>query len=231
MSNLENTEKGLGFLDKALGMVEKYKITTILKGVLIILIISATVGFINNPTWVFEKYDEWKEKEHNELIESRLVNTSKINNLLSKSLYKMNVDRIILLECHNGNNGIGGLPFAKCTATFEVLNDSDTIYPVANQYQEVNLSLMPFANYLFENGYWCGDISELKSIDRTLYHKMASNGTTHFASAVIEGVDAPLAFLFVSFSSLPDTHNCSEIRENIRHLSLEIALLLELNKR
>lgn len=226
---MENVEKGLGFLEKTLGMVEKYKITTILKGVFIILIIAATIGFINNPTWIFEKYDEWKTKQHNEQLELRLTNTNKINTLLNKAVYKMGVDRIIILETHNGNTGIGGLPFAKCTATFEVLNDHT--YPVAQQYQEVNLSLMPFASFLFEKGYWCGDISELKSIDKTLYHKMASNGTTHFAAAVIEGVDSPLAFIFVSFNKIDDLHNCQEVRENIRHLSLEIALLLELNKR
>ena len=90
---------------------------------------------------------------------------------------------------------------------------------------------MPFASYLFEKGYWCGDLTELKSIDKTLYHKMASNGTTHFAAAVIEGVDSPLAFIFVSFNKIDELHSCQEIRENIRHLSLEIALLLELNKR
>ena len=226
---MENVEKGIGFLEKALGMVEKYKISTILKGVFIILIIAATIGFINNPTWIFEKYDEWKTKQHNEQLELRLTNTNKINTLLNKAVYKMGVDRIIILETHNGNTGIGGLPFAKCTATFEVLNDHT--YPVASQYQEVNLSLMPFASFLFENGYWCGDISELKSIDKTLYHKMASNGTTHFAAAVIEGIDAPLAFVFVSFNKIDELHSCQEIRENIRHLSLEIALLLELNKR
>lgn len=226
---MENVEKGIGFLEKTLAMVEKYKISTILKGVLIILIIAATIGFIQNPTWIFEKYEDWKIKQHNEQIELRLANTNKINRLLDKALYKMNVDRIMLLECHNGNTGNGGLPFAKCTATFEVLGDHS--FPIAAQYQEVNLSLLPFASFLFENGYWCGDVENLKAIDKSLYHKMASNGTTHFAAAVIEGIDSPLAFIFVSFNKVDEQHNCQEIRENIRHLSLEIALLLELNKR
>lgn len=228
MSNLDSTEKGLGFLDKALGIVEKYKMATIFKGVIIVLVIAATVGFIQNPTWIFEKYKEWEDAQHKEQLELRLQNTNKINHLLNKSLYKMDVDRLILLECHNGQSGIGGLPFAKATATFEMLND-DT-YPVAQQYQGVNLSLMPFAGYLFENGYWCGNTEELKAIDKSLYHKIAGNGTEHFAACVIEGVDAPLAFMFVSFNKLKEGHNCDTIRENLRHLSLEIALLLELGK-
>lgn len=226
--NIDNTERGLGILDKVLGMVEKYKIKTIFKGIFIILLIAGTIGFISNPTYIFEKYKEWEDLQHKEQLELRLQNTNKINNLLDKSLYKMDVDRIVLLECHNGNVGIGGLPFAKATATFEVLNDET--YPVAQQYQGVNLSLMPFASYLFEKGYWCGDTEDLKSIDKSLYHKIAGNGTEHFAACVIEGVDSPLAFLFVSFNKIEDEHNCKEIRENLRHLSLEIALLLELGK-
>lgn len=229
MANLENTEKGLGLLDKALQMVEKYRISTILKGIVIILLIAGTIGFISNPTYVFEKYKQWEDEQHKEQLELRLQNTNKINHLLDKSLYKMGVDRITLLELHNGNTGIGGLPFAKCTATFEVMDD-DT-YPVAHQYQGVNLSLMPFASYLFENGYWCGNTEDLKQLDKALYHKIASNGTEHFAACVIEGVNAPLAFLFVSFNKIDETHSCKEVRENIRHISLEIALLLELGKK
>lgn len=226
--DLGNTEKGIGILDKVLAMVEKYKIKTIFKGIFITLLIAATIGFISNPTYIFEKYKEWEDMQHKQQLEMRLQNTNKINNLLDKSLYKMDVDRIILLECHNGNVGVGGLPFAKATATFEVLND-DT-YPVAQQYQGVNLSLMPFASYLFEKGYWYGNVDEMMEIDKGLCYKMKSNNTEHFAACVIEGVDTPLAFLFVSFNKIENNHNCKEIRENLRHLSLEIALLLELGK-
>ena len=61
---------------------------------------------------------------------------------------------------------------------------------------------------------------------------MKSNGTEHFAACLIEGVDKPLAFLFVSFQEPidPTTHDCNFVRENIRHIAMEQALLLELNK-
>ena len=60
---------------------------------------------------------------------------------------------------------------------------------------------------------------------------MKSNGTEHFAACVVEGVDKPLALLFVSFDTVDvNSHNCISVRENIRHISLEMALLMELNK-
>lgn len=227
-NNIENTERGIGWFERVLNLVEKYKIRHFFKAAFVILLIAGVVGFLKNPTWIFEQYEIWKEKQHQETIDLRLQNTHKIQHLMEKSLYKIECDRIMLLELHNGNTGIGGLPFAKCTATYEVMDDN--ILPIAQQYQEQNLSLIPFANKLFKEGYWCGDVKDLEAFDRGLYHKMASNGTEHFAACVIEGVDKPLAFLFVSFKDIVEEHNCAEVREQVRHISLELALLLEINK-
>lgn len=224
---IDATDKGLSFIERGLAIVEKYKIKTIFKAVFVILLAAATVGFIKNPTCVFEWYEEWKEKQHQEEMDIRTINNEKIHHLLDKSLYRIGASRILLLECHNGNSGIGGLPFNKCSATFEVM---DTAFPVANQYQDQQLSLIPFSSYLFKHGYWCGDMEELESIDKGLYHRMTANNTSHFAACVVEGVDKPLAFLFVSFDKVNEIHDCALVREQIRHISLEVALLLELNK-
>lgn len=228
-NNIQNTTTALGWLEKILGVAEKYKLRTIFKTVFIILIMAATVGFIKNPTWVFQKYDEWKERQHQEQMDLRAVNNDKIQHLIEKSLYKIEADRIMILELHNGNESIGGLPFNKCSATFEYMDNG--LYPCAELYQNQQLSLIPFASHLFSKGYFCGDLKDLEIIDRGLYHKMASNGTDHFAACVIEGIDKPLAFLIVSFKTKTEAHNCDLVREQIRHISLEIAVLLELNRR
>ena len=226
----QKIDKGLGWLEKCLSIVEKYKFKTIFKAVAVILIIAATVGFLKNPTWIFEQYEEWKYKQHQEQLDIRAINNDKIQHIVERTLYKINADRIMILELHNGNTGLGGLPFSKCSATFEYMENN--VVPISNQYQDQQLSLIPFASHLFKDGYICGDIAEVEKFDRGLYHRMASNGTKHFAAAVIKGVDKPLAFLFVSFhNEVGDTHNCKEVREQIRQASLEIAILLELNKR
>ena len=226
---MEKIDKGLGWLDKALGIVDKYKLKTILKGVLIVLIIAALVGFINNPTWIFEQYKIWQDKQHDIEMELRNKNSEKINNLCKNLLYKTDASRVILLEFHNGNTGEGGLPFAKMTATYEQIDYH--IDPVAGQYQGVTLSLMPFVIDLMHKGYWCGNVDELKEIDRSLCYRLKSNNTSHFAACIIEGVDSPLGILMVSYDKLPEGHDCQMTRENIRHCALEFALLLELNNR
>ena len=230
MQNLDKTEKGVGIIERLLELVKKYSFFDWLKSLTLIVIIAAIVGFISNPTWVFDKYEEWREKEHAERLERRFVNNEKLHILSEKLMYKVDATRVLICELHNGLENSAGLPFSKCSATYEAI--AEGVVPVAEQYQNVNLSLMPFATFILEKGYWCGDTEALKEIDRGLYYKMKSNGTEHFAACAVEGVDKPLAIIFVSFDALPnENHNCLDVRENIRHIALESALLLELSKR
>ena len=224
MSNLDNTEKGLGFIDRTLAIVEKYRMLTIFKAIIVLVLISLTIGLINHPTWLFD----WKNKQHIITLTHRLQHNEKLHILTEKLLYKVNADRVLLLELHNGNTGLGGFPFAKCSATYEALNDG--VIPVAGEYQDLNLSLMPFATELFNNGYWCGNTEDLKDVDKALCYRMLGNDTAHFAGIVINGIDKPIAFLFVKFSSIKSEHNCQQIKRIIEDNALQIALLLELNK-
>lgn len=227
-NNIENTSTAIGWFERVLELADKYRITTVLKSVFIILLIAGTVGFIKNPTWIFEKYQDWQDKQHIEKLAHRLEHNEKLHIMTEKLMYKVNADRVLLLELHNGNTGLGGFPFAKCSATYEALNDG--IVPVAHQYQDLNLSLMPFASKLFDEGYWCGDTQDLKEIDKALCYRMLGNDTSHFAGIVIQGVDKPIAFLFVKFRDVAVEHNCDEIKRIIQENAFQIALLLELNK-
>ena len=186
--------------------------------------------FVFNPTKAFELYDEWKNRQHDYLMEMRMDNAPKVQTLIDKLTFRVNASRVLLLELHNGNTSVGGIPFTKCSATFEGLNIG--AYPIASQYQNQNLSLIPFATHLFDKGYWCGNTEELLDIDRALYYKMKSNNTEHFCSCVIEGIDKPLAFLIISYDKEPDEkHDCSKIREDIRHIAMELAVLMEVERR
>lgn len=228
MQNIDKTDKGIGFLERILEMVKKYSFFDFIKGFILILLTALVIGFISNPTYIFEKYQEWGDKKHQELLEKRLKNNEKLHLKAEQLLYRIDADRVLILELHNGLENSAGMPFSKCSATYEAINEG--VKPVAEQYQNINLSLMPFATYLLEHGYWCGNVEDIKDIDRGLYYKMLSNETTHFAACVVEGIDNALAFMFVSFKATDDNHKCEEVRENVRHVALEIALLLELNK-
>lgn len=228
---LKITDTGLylGWLESALNLVKQHGITKILIVTFLISLISTYFYIIFNPEAAFDAYDRWKQITHTELFDLRMENAPKIQNLIDKLTFKVDASRTMVLELHNGSDGVGGLPFTKCSATYESLNIG--AHPVASQYQNQNMSLIPFATFIFDKGYWCGNTDELLQIDRALYHKMKSNNTEHFAACVIEGIDKPLAILIVSFEKMPDeTHNCEEIRENIRHISMELSVFLEVEK-
>lgn len=220
--------EGLNWIEKTLAIVDKYKIGTIFKGIFLLLIIFATVAFINNPTYIFEQYKQWEIERHNTAMEKRIKNNSKIQSTLDKLLYQTNAERVILLELHNGNANNACLPFAKCSATYESL--AEGAKPVSNQYIDVNLSLFPFANELYCKKYWCGGIESIRHLDKSLYYKLGANGTEHFTAMVIKGVNKPLAFIFVSFECLSDNHSCTEVKDAIESSALELALLLEIKK-
>ena len=80
----EKIGKGLGWLDKALTMVDKYKFKTIFKGIFLIVIIAAVIGFLKNPTWVFEQYQIWAAKQHTIQMDYRAENDAKMHNLVEK---------------------------------------------------------------------------------------------------------------------------------------------------
>lgn len=228
---MEKIDKGLNWIEKTLNLVNKYRIWDFLKAIFVILLIAGTVGLISNPTWLFEQYAKWQEEKHTEKMLTRAENDVKIHSIIEKLNYRTNSSRVLILEYHNGTDGTGGLPFRKCSATYEAINVG--VMPVADQWQGNNLSLMPFASYMATQGYWCGNTDDMEKIDRSLSYRLKSYGIEHFSAVTIEGVDKPLAMMIVAYdaphSSEEEHHNCMAVRENIRHCSLEIALLLQLN--
>lgn len=230
--NIDNTDSALNWLERILKLLKEYGTGKILWATFLIVVVSFILYFMFNMSKIFELYNQWEKSRHDSRIELRMQMTPKIQSAMDKLTYNVNANRTLLLEMHNGVTGSGGLPFSKCTATYESLNINEQ--PIASQYQDVNLSLIPFANKLFHDGFWCGNTDELKDIDKGLYYKMKSNGTEHFAACIIEGVDnKAIAFMIVSFNTEQNEihdHNCVEVREKIRHIAMELSVILEVTR-
>lgn len=226
---IDNASNVLSWLERILKLIKDYGIGRIITGALLIAFLSIIFWFVFNPTRAFEVYDDWKKSQHDVLMDIRLENAPKIQNLMDKLTYKVNASRTVVLELHNGDTGSGGFPFTKCSATYESLNVGSR--PVASYYQDQNLSLIPFANFIFNEGYWRGNVDDLIDIDRALCFKMKSNGTEHFSACVIEGINKPLAIMIVSFDNIPnELHDCDNVRESIRHVAMELSVYFEVEK-
>lgn len=226
--SIENSDNAINWLEKFLKLLKEYGPFKIIASTFMIAFISVFFYVMFNPTTVFEVYDEWAKRKHDDLMSLRMDMAPKIQTAVDKLTFKVGATRTMVMELHNGSTGNGGLPFTKCTATYEGLN----IYaaPLSQEFQDQNLSLIPFATHLFNVGYWCGNTEELLNIDRALYHKMKGLGTDHFAACLINGVEKPLAFMVICFEGpLSTEHDCKEIREHIRHVAMELAVYIEIN--
>lgn len=230
--NIDNTDDALNWLERLLKLLQEYGPWKILGATCLITVVSVFLYFTLNFNKALEIYDAWKLRQHDIKMEMRMEIGPKIQSLADKLTYRTNATRTVVLEMHNGNTGSGGLPFTKCTATYESLNIG--VYPVSEQYQDVNMSLMPFVHTLIKQGYWCGNTDEIEKLDRGLYYKLKSNNAEHFAACVIEGLnDKPIAFLFLTFNEKQDSlknHDCQNTRENIRHVAMELSVILEVSR-
>lgn len=220
---MENIDKGLGWLDRALEIVEKYKLRTIAKAVAIILVIAALIGFIQNPTWIFEKYEEYKKKEHSERVEIAMKNSQLIQYEIDALRMKTNASRVVLLTFHNQKQTLSGVPYIYLTAQNESLDYGIT--PVAEKYEVLKCSLYPFVNYIIQNEYFAGDIDSLASIDKALAYRMMGNDVTHCSIMNIEG-ESLLGVLVITYTDDCNNHNCKDVEMIVRKSATKIGILL-----
>lgn len=219
----------INIIERFLCITDKYNLKTIFKSLFILLLVCATFAFIANPFYLFEKYEEWQKKQHDKEMELRIENNEKLHLLIEKIMYKTNSDRVMLMELHNSGSNIANLPFVKLSCIYESLNDS--ILPLSQEYQQQQLSLFPFSSYLFKHKYFYGNTEDLLNIDKGLYYKFKLHNINHFACYVVEGIDKPLAFLFVGYEHLNTNHDCKKVKSIIVEESIKMSLLLELNER
>lgn len=223
MERMDKMDKGINWLDKALAIVEKYRFKTIFKAVFVILIVAGIVGFIKNPTWIIEKIEDIKKKEHTERVEMALKNTQLIQYEIDALREKTDASRVILLTFHNQKQTLQGVPYIYLTAQNESIDYG--VAPVAEKYESLKCSLYPFVNYIIQNEYFAGDIETLTTIDKSLAYRMMGNDVKHCSMLNIEG-DGLLGVLVVSYTDECNEHNCSEVEKRMRKSAIKIGILL-----
>lgn len=222
-NNIENTSTAIGWFERVLDIANKYRIQTILKSVFIILLIAGTVGFIKNPTWIFEKLQELERMEHTERVEMALKNTQLIQYEMDALRNKTNASRVVLLTFHNQKETLNGVPYVYLTAQNEALDYG--IAPIAERYENLKCSLYPFVNYIIQNGYFSGDIEELTKIDKALAYRMMGNDVTHTSILNIEG-ETLLGVLVITYTGDCKDHNCRDVELDVRKSATKIGILL-----
>ena len=196
-----------------------------------LLIVAAIVVaglWIFQPGIFIEKMEEYKEQKHTERMERRTNNTPLIQEELDKLKQQYNVSWAAVWELHNSTNNLDGLPFLFVSLTYESMNPA--LSPIAEQFDNVRLSLYPLSTYLWRNEIWCGDVEELKEIDPSAYYRAKALGIKYLCFKLMTVDGAPKAMLSVAFVEGCEEPNFDKLKENCVFTSYKISSLLTLEK-
>lgn len=176
----DSLDSKLNLLEKAINLITKYGYKKVLTALFVVSMVAfGSILFINQKAIIQKIIVE--QKQANQINESKKLNfrVSEVNPRVDAILYKLmantDADRVFVLEMHNGTDNPSGLPFAFCDMTYERVSD-DSIEPVTNEYQRVNLSSFVFPQYLIRNKKYFGPIDDFIKIDRKIGNRIKNNG-------------------------------------------------------
>lgn len=221
---IEVVDKGLGVFERLVNFFGQHSVWEILKTLFLSVFISYTIYLSLNPDIIFSAYEKWKKTEHTEAIENSMKNSVLIQNELETLRERVGAQRVLLLSYHNTTSSLVGVPYIFLTAEAESIGSGT--HPVAEGYERVKTSLYPFVNYLNRETYFCGDIEELRDIDKALAYRLEGNDVRHFAAMNIEG-EQPLGVLFISYTDeIGENHKCSDVKDMILRSAGRLAIYL-----
>ena len=182
---IKTTNATIGWI----GMIHKFITDYGLKKLVMDLLGVCVVVFV--ALWIFQpgifsnRLDKYREARHAEKMVERMNNTPLIQAELDKFRLRTDASWVSIWELHNSTNNLDGMPFLFASLTYESMNPALT--PIAEQFDNVRLSLYPLASYLREREMWYGDVEALKEVDNTAYYRAKALGinekknTIHFA--------------------------------------------------
>lgn len=221
---IEVVDKGLGVFERLVNFFGQHSVWEILKTLFLSVLIGYTIYLSLNPDIIFSAYEKWKKTEHTEAIENSMKNSVLIQNELETLRERVGAQRVLLLSYHNTTSSLVGVPYIFLTAEAESIGSGT--HPVAEGYERVKTSLYPFVNYLNRETYFCGDIEELRDIDKALAYRLEGNDVRHFAAMNIEG-EQPLGVLFISYTDeIGENHKCSDVKDMILRSAGRLAIYL-----
>lgn len=124
---------GLSWLGTLLEFMNKYGILTILKGCVLLVIVSFVIKVCVDPSFLYDSYLEYAEQAHRIELEQRQCMDKQVDNIITKCLYKYRADRAWLINYHNGTMDWrhGTMRFEKC---------GDEVPYIRDQYDNFNLT-------------------------------------------------------------------------------------------
>ena len=214
----------LKWISNAADLVANHGAWKILSSTLVLCMCIMMITITLNPGIVLEKIEQYTERVAENKREWREKNDPIIRADMRNMMYHLDANRVSVMEFHNGKSNPGGLGFYYVDMTYEVCKDD--CLSIANQYVNVNLSLLNISTILYRDGYWYGTTGELRKTDPMLANMIERNGTKWIALLLLEG-SLELGILEVSFDCTPSAERLPIIGRDIRKLGAQIASKLD----
>lgn len=214
----------LKWIGNAADLVANHGAWKILSSTLVLCMCIMMITITLNPGIVLEKIEQYTERVAENKREWREKNDPIIRADMRNMMYHLDANRVSVMEFHNGKSNPGGLGFYYVDMTYEVCKDD--CLSIANQYVNVNLSLLNISTILYRDGYWYGTTDELRKTDPMLANMIERNGTKWIALLLLEG-SSELGILEVSFDCAPNSETLPVIGRDIRKLGAQIASKLD----
>lgn len=222
----EQVDKVITLMERVRGFIDKHG----LKGTfttLLTVFIAACVGYYAfNPGVILEQAQQIQIERHNEAVKARLDADPKIRSYLLEMKVELDADRTFILETHNGGTNLTNLPFLYVDLTYA--EPRNNLSWLEMEYNNLRLSRYPWANYIFNHGFWFGPISDIEETDSELNQRLSKEGVSYMGMVMMYGEDSmPSGTLGVVYENDGDRPNDVEVLKIMQKYSNIISNLLE----
>lgn len=171
-----------------------------------------------------QKYEEERNfEQHKADIRKRITLGSEISTVLKDILINLNATRSTVCEMHNGTNSLAGVPFIYLSMNYEEI--SKEVEYSAEDFNNINMSRLPFVAQYFDQGSWIGSVDEIEQTDKFLATRLKLNGDNYLAFTLIYGKRSILGVLTIAWK---DEHPSKlEINQQLLRASQRLSILLD----
>ena len=216
----------LTFFERVVKFKNKYGLLNIITSGLLMVFMSFAIMLAMNPSIIFDKYRAYDDQKHTESFNYRMKSTKTVQLMLKECLYETGGIRCFIVEMHNGKTNSSGLSFNYGSMTYEV--DADSVFSIQEDYSEFSLERYNLISYVYENGYWCGNVEDMCDIDEKLSMKLRANDTYGVAISMIYGTKNEIGFIGISFDENGCmTHDHTEVKKLLTKYAMQIAPFLD----
>lgn len=171
------------------------------------------------------------QEKHKELIDLRLEVNNKVKSVIEDFRRETDSDRIYIFEYHNGESNMNGLPFAKVSATYEMLRPGVLSHKARLQGIPSGLILEFNQVILTEEKLSVRCIEEYKAKDAIGYSVlMRPDVKSFYVSIILNAKGYPIGFIGMDYIGKESTEEQSvKAMKMLQNCSLRIGTLLEID--